>query len=152
MNKKQLRVLIVEDNPADAELLELELLNGGYVPSTLRVQTAPAMQAALDSQEWDLILSDYAMPRFSGLQALELNNPLTVIMHQATILERALRDDPRQARVNTILQAVGNCSRIVKNFLALARHEPPRRVPVSVNDVVHAAIDLVAYGLRNDNI
>jgi len=70
--KKHLRVLIVEDNPIDAELLELELLKGGYVPSTLRVQAAAAMQTALDEQEWDLILSDYAMPRFSGLHALEL--------------------------------------------------------------------------------
>src|SRR3977135_1931371 len=72
MKEKYLRVLIVEDNPADAELLELELSKGGYVASTLRVQSATAMQAALDDQQWDLILSDYAMPRFSGLHALEL--------------------------------------------------------------------------------
>ncbi|MEA2326424.1 MAG: two-component system, cell cycle sensor histidine kinase and response regulator CckA, partial [Thermoanaerobaculia bacterium] len=72
MNQKYLRVLIVEDNPADAELLELELSRGGYAASTLRVQTAEAMQAALDEKEWDLILSDYSMPRFSGLHALEV--------------------------------------------------------------------------------
>jgi two-component system NtrC family sensor kinase len=238
MNEIHLRALIVEDNPADAELVELQLVSGGYLPRIQRVQTATEMQAALDAEDWDIVLSDYAMPKFSGLEALELlkatgkdipfilisgsagdddavtamragahdfftkgsfallvsaiqrelreaelratarvqreqlqqneklaalgtllagvahelNNPLCVIMHQATILERALRDDPRQARVNMILQAVGNCSRIVKNFLALARHDPPRRVPVSINDVVHAAIDLVAYGLRVDNI
>jgi signal transduction histidine kinase/ActR/RegA family two-component response regulator len=84
--------------------------------------------------------------------AHELNNPLSVIMHQAAILERALRDDPRQARIHTILKAAESCSRMVKNFLALARHESPRRVAVSINAVVHAAIDLIAYGLRNDNI
>lgn len=238
MNETHLRALIVEDNPADAELVELQLVSGGYFPRMLRVQTATEMQAALDAEDWDIVLSDYAMPKFSGLEALELlkatgkdipfilisgsagddiavtamragahdfftkgsfallvsaiqrelreaelratarvqreqlqqneklaalgtllagvahelNNPLCVIMHQATILERALSDDPRQARINMILQAVRNCSRIVKNFLALARHDPPRRVPVSINDVVRAAIDLVAYGLRVDNI
>ena len=238
MNETHLRVLIVEDNPADAELLELQLVNGGYVPSRLRVQSATEMQAALDVEEWDLILSDYSMPHFSGLQALELlkatgkdipfilisgsagddiavtamragahdfftkgsfgllvsaiqrelreaelrataraqreqlhqneklaalgtllagiahelNNPLSVIMHQATLLQSELKNDSRQGRAENILQAVNNCSRIVKNFLALARQEPPRRVPVSINDVVHAAIDLVAYGLRVDGI
>jgi DNA-binding NtrC family response regulator len=72
MNKKHLRVLIVDDNPIDAELLEMELSRGGYFPSASRVQTATEMQAALEAGEWDLILSDYSMPRFSGLQALEL--------------------------------------------------------------------------------
>src|SRR6266849_1402252 len=69
---EHLRVLIVDDNAADAELLQLQLSSGGYVPSVRRVQTAAEMQEALDAEEWDLILSDYAMPRFSGLQALEL--------------------------------------------------------------------------------
>jgi len=72
MSDTPLRVLIVEDNPADAELLELELIRGGYVPIVLRVQTAPAMAAALEAQEWDLILCDYVMPRFSSRHALEM--------------------------------------------------------------------------------
>ena len=45
MKENHLRVLIVEDNPVDAELLEIELVKGGYVPKALRVQTAAAMQA-----------------------------------------------------------------------------------------------------------
>jgi PAS domain S-box-containing protein len=72
MNEKELRVLIVEDNPADAELMELELMNGGYAPRVLRVETAPAMQAALEAEGWDLVLSDYLLPHFSGLAALDL--------------------------------------------------------------------------------
>ena len=72
MNAKELRVLIVEDNPADAELMELELIKSGYAPRVLRVETAPAMQAALDAEDWDLVLSDYMLPHFSGLQAVDL--------------------------------------------------------------------------------
>ncbi|MCU1245691.1 MAG: signal transduction histidine kinase, nitrogen specific, NtrB, partial [Acidobacteria bacterium] len=72
MDARELRVLIVEDNPADAELIELELMKGGYSPKLVRVQTAMAMQEALDAQEWDLVLSDYSMPHFSGLKALHL--------------------------------------------------------------------------------
>jgi len=72
MNGEKLRVLIVEDSAVDAELLELELARGGFVPITTRVQTATGMQAALDSASWDLVLCDYQMPRFTGLEALEL--------------------------------------------------------------------------------
>src|SRR5882724_11104300 len=154
------------------------------------------MQTALDTEEWDLILSDYAMPRFSGLEALdvlkstgkdvpfilisgspaddiaitamragahdffmkaslallvsaiqrelreaelraiaraqreqlhqneklaalgtllagiahELNNPLSVIMHQITLLKTELSDEPRQMRAGRVLQAVTSCS------------------------------------------
>jgi PAS domain S-box-containing protein len=69
---EHLRVLIVEDNPVDAELVELELMRGGYVPTVLRVQTAPAMRAALEAEEWDIVLSDYSMPHFTGIEAVEL--------------------------------------------------------------------------------
>jgi PAS domain S-box-containing protein len=74
MNGKELRVLIVDDSPADAELLEMELVKGGYAPSALRVDTAPAMQEALDTREWDVVLCDYSMPHFAGAHALELLN------------------------------------------------------------------------------
>jgi len=74
-------------------------------------------------------------------------------MHQAALLQRTLAADPRQGHAEKILQAVNRCSRIVKNFLALARNdEPARRVTVSVNEVVRAAVDLLAPGLRIDNI
>lgn len=67
-----LRVLIVEDSEDDAELLVLELRRGGYQPCWKRVDTAGAMRTALDRETWHLVISDHAMPHFSGLAALEL--------------------------------------------------------------------------------
>ncbi|HAJ25990.1 MAG TPA: histidine kinase [Syntrophus sp. (in: bacteria)] len=67
-----LRVLIVEDSEDDAELLLRKLRQGGYEPIHTRVETAGEMGAALGSGPWDLIVSDYRLPRFSGLQALAL--------------------------------------------------------------------------------
>ncbi|MEK7666833.1 MAG: EAL domain-containing protein, partial [Pseudomonadota bacterium] len=67
-----LRILIVEDSEADAELLLRELRRGGYAPECERVETPEGLDAALTRQSWDLIVSDYAMPRFNGLQALKL--------------------------------------------------------------------------------
>ena len=68
----ELRVLLVEDSPTDAELLIRELQRFGYAPAWERVDTPEALQAALVRQSWDLVLADYSMPRFSGLDALEL--------------------------------------------------------------------------------
>jgi len=65
-----LRVLIVEDSEDDAELLLLELRQGGFEPAAERVETEEAMCAALGRQSWDLIIADYALPHFSAPAAL----------------------------------------------------------------------------------
>lgn len=67
-----LRTLIVEDSEEDAFLLLRELRRGGYEPQYLQVDTAHEMQAALEHHTWDIVLSDYSMPRFSALQALRI--------------------------------------------------------------------------------
>ena len=67
-----LRVLIVEDSEDDALLLVRTLRRGGYDLTFERVETAAAMKAALDQQTWDVVISDYSMPHFSGLAALTL--------------------------------------------------------------------------------
>jgi PAS domain S-box-containing protein len=70
--QKALRVLIVEDLADDAVLMKRELERGGYAVAFLRVDTAEAMAQAVDSQRWDLVLSDHSMPKFSAPQALAL--------------------------------------------------------------------------------
>ncbi len=67
-----LRVLLVEDSEDDALLLVRTLRRGGYDPAWERVDTASAMEAALDGRSWDLVISDHSMPAFSSLAALEL--------------------------------------------------------------------------------
>ncbi|MFZ5862928.1 MAG: EAL domain-containing response regulator [Nitrospirota bacterium] len=67
---KPLRVLIVDDSDDDALLILRELRRGGYEPAHQRVDTASALETALDAQPWDVILSDYTMPSFSGAEAL----------------------------------------------------------------------------------
>ena len=67
-----LKVLLVEDSEDDALLLLRELRRGGYDAVHERVDTARAMEAALDGREWDLVISDHSMPAFSSSAALEL--------------------------------------------------------------------------------
>ncbi len=65
-----LRVLIVEDSALDAELMVRELTRYGFAVQWRRVCGAEPLQRALDEQPWDVVLSDYVMPGFSGLDAL----------------------------------------------------------------------------------
>ncbi|MFZ2395468.1 MAG: PAS domain S-box protein [Smithella sp.] len=67
-----LRVLIVDDSDDDAKLMIRQLRNGGYDPKWKRVETAETMKAALESQQWDVILCDYKMPRFNSPAALKV--------------------------------------------------------------------------------
>ncbi len=69
---KPLRALIVEDSPDDAALLLRELRRGGYEVVSEIVETPHDMNAALDQRGWDVVFSDYSMPRFSGPDALEI--------------------------------------------------------------------------------
>jgi two-component system cell cycle sensor histidine kinase/response regulator CckA len=67
-----LRVLLVEDSVSDAKLV-LEALRGTERTVEFeRVETSEAMRAALARATWDLVVSDWSMPKFSGLNALEV--------------------------------------------------------------------------------
>src|ERR1051325_2068335 len=67
-----LKVLVVEDSENDAELLLHALSKAGYKPTARRVDNAAEMEAALAQDTWDLIISDYVLPQFSGLDALKI--------------------------------------------------------------------------------
>lgn len=67
-----LSILIVEDSEDDLFLLLHELRKGGYEPDYISVCTHKAMSQALAARTWDVVTSDYNMPGFSALSALNL--------------------------------------------------------------------------------
>src|SRR5881409_957379 len=69
--KPPLRVLLIEDSDDVALLLLRHLNRSGYEVVHQRVDSAPDLKAALEKQ-WDIVISDYAMPGFSGLDALRI--------------------------------------------------------------------------------
>ncbi len=67
-----IRILVVEDNPADAELIQYELAENGIPLVPLRVETEQDFIRSLREFSPDLILSDYDLPSFDGAKALKL--------------------------------------------------------------------------------
>ena len=71
-----LRVLFVEDRPADAELCLIELRNAGFDVVADIVETREELTAKLCTGEYDVVLSDYGLQGWTGADALELMHGL----------------------------------------------------------------------------
>ena len=71
-DKRTLRVLHLEDSVLDHELVVAHLQHAGLNLWLLRVETEAGYRQALASQHWDLVLSDFNLPGFTGLQALQI--------------------------------------------------------------------------------
>jgi signal transduction histidine kinase len=84
--------------------------------------------------------------------AHELNNPLAIVLGQSHLLRESAQDPRAITRADKIKTAADRCARIVRNFLALARQQPPERGEVHLNHAVRDAVELLAYELRTDNV
>ncbi|WP_433984649.1 response regulator [Tunturiibacter empetritectus] len=68
----RLRILSLEDDPNDTELIHATLEAEGIDCEVARVDTETAFHTSLEKGEIDLILADYKLPSFDGLSALKL--------------------------------------------------------------------------------
>jgi two-component system, cell cycle sensor histidine kinase and response regulator CckA len=67
-----LGVLIIEDLEEDAAIILRELKRAGYNVDFKRVDSSDGLKASLAIRQWDLVISDFSMPGFSGMDALKL--------------------------------------------------------------------------------
>jgi two-component system, NarL family, sensor histidine kinase UhpB len=70
--EKPVRILLVEDSEDDAQLLLRQLRKDGYTTVPKIVSTCHEFRLALENNDWDIIISDYVLPEFSGLQVLNM--------------------------------------------------------------------------------
>ena len=109
---KELRALIVEDSEADCDLLVRALHRGGYDVKHCRVASESELRSCLQSGSWDIVISDYSIPGFSGTAALsiirEMDSDVPFIFVSGTIGE--------DVAVNAM--KVGAQDYIIKNNLA----------------------------------
>jgi PAS domain S-box-containing protein len=69
---RPIRVLMIEDSATDAKLIIHALRSPGSSLELERVEDAAALRAALEQKSWDVVLSDWSLPTFSALAALEI--------------------------------------------------------------------------------
>jgi PAS domain S-box-containing protein len=68
----RVKILFVEDLPADAEMARREILKGGIDFTYELVDTEPGFRKQLDEFKPDIVVSDYSMPTFDGMSALKI--------------------------------------------------------------------------------
>lgn len=124
---------------------------GGF---TLDLTERKAAEAALQRSRDAL----YQSEKLSALGSLlagvshELNNPLSIVVAQAVMMERQAKGTELADRAFKIRKAADRCARIVQTFLAMARQKKPERTAVDLNAVANGAIELAGYGLRSDGV
>jgi signal transduction histidine kinase/CheY-like chemotaxis protein len=84
--------------------------------------------------------------------AHELNNPLSVVVARALLLEEQVAEPQVGVAVRVLRQAAERCAAIVRTFLAIARAKPRERRPVALGGVLSAVGEILAYGLGADDI
>jgi PAS domain S-box-containing protein len=125
-----LRVLMVEDSEDDALLLIRTLRKNGYEPTHEQVQTSEDMTLALTQQPWDIILCDFHLPGFSGIDAIALvkkmNLDIPIIVVSGAIGEEMAMDCIHRGASDYIMK--GNLTRL---GLAVKRELQEKEMRVS---------------------
>ncbi len=107
------------------------------------------------SHQQEALQQSEKMAALGGLLAgvaHELNNPLSVVVGQTTLLMEGSTEPKVIMRAEKIFKAADRCARIVKSFLALARRKPPERKRVDINGIINAALELLGYQIRTGNV
>jgi len=74
MDENRLKVLFVEDNADHAIIVMHELKKGGYDPDLKRIDKLEDVKKAFDQEPWDVILCDYGLPGFTGIDVIDEYN------------------------------------------------------------------------------
>lgn len=135
MSTKPLRVLIVEDSQDDVLLLVDHLQRAGYEVTHERVETPESMAVSLARNDWDVVLSDYSMPRFDAPAALEVleasgrDVPFIVVSgtigeeQAVTLLKAGAHDFVVKDRLARLIPAIEREVREARNRRERARTE-----------------------------
>ncbi len=127
MTEKTLRALIIEDSEEDTLLLVRELTREGYAVSYARVEDEESMRKSLQDGEFDVVISDHAMPRFDSLGALG-------------VLKKSRRDIPFIIVSGSIGEEVAVAAMKAGAHDYIMKNNLSRLVPVVERELVEAGI------------
>lgn len=127
--KTPLRLLLLEDDPIDADLVAATLSEAGLECTAKRVDTRRDFLAALETGDFDLILADYSIPGFDGMTALSLARQLTpdipFLFVSATIGEELAIDAMHLGATDYVLKQ--RLGRLVPSVQRALRERDERR-------------------------
>ena len=125
----QLRFLLLEDSPLDAELIRATLSERGIDCQLIQVKTRLEFQTAIEQGGFDLILADYALPGFDGITALEIAQNICphipFIFVTATLGEEVAIETLKNGATDYVLKQ--RLSRLVPSVLRALREAEERR-------------------------
>ena len=134
---------------------ENSMPGGGRVVLTTDITGQKDAEAELARQREALVQSE-KLSAFGSLLAgvaHELNNPLSIVVAQAALLQETA-DDPHSCRCAARRSgtAAERCAKIVKTFLAMARRRPPERTASISTQRSRPRSSVLAYGLRTTDV
>ena len=136
-----LRVLFVEDSPDDVELIARELTKHGFQCEAKSVECRADFLAALNSCQWDVILSNHPMNGFSSTEALRIlrdrNSDIPFIIVSGTIGEDSAVDAMRAGAHDYVLKH--NLRRLGPAVHRELREAANRRMQRSTQEALHAS-------------
>ncbi len=131
-----LRVLHLEDDPLDVELVRDALEAEGQAVEITHVETRPAFEAALASNAWDVILADYTLPSFGAIDALAVrarlaaDTPLVIV--SGTVGEELAIDAMRAGASDYVLK--DRLGRLVPAMSRAVRERDDRRARIEAEE------------------
>lgn len=145
--------------PVELAITEVALPEGRYFTANLRdLSSARAASAEIERQREALHQSEKLAAIGSLLAGVahELNNPLSIVLGQSTLLrEEAATGFLRRSsieRTEKIEAAAQRCVRVVRAFLAIARQRKAETRAVQARPIVEGAIELLRYGIESSGI
>jgi PAS domain S-box-containing protein len=144
--------------PVELALAEVRLAERRLFTAYLRDLTASRAAAAQIARQQEALAQSERLAAFGSLLAgvaHELNNPLSIVLGGALMLEEEAQESANATlaeEAERIRLAADRCARIVRSFLAMARQQAARRQTLDVVGLIQDALQLLAYGLRSDGI
>jgi len=104
-----LKILLVEDRPEDAELIERQLRVERLAVQTRRVQTRGDFLSAIDTGAWDVVLADFTLPQFGALEVMDIlrrrGSDLPVVLVTGSLSEESAMRFIRQGGEDFLLKS-----------------------------------------------
>lgn len=136
----ELRALLVEDNPDDAEMLLMRLERGGYRVRSARVDTPATLRAALAEHDWDVVFADYQVPSLDALESLrtirELAPDVPCIVVSGEVGEEVAVDALKAGAQDFLVK--GRWARLVpavEREVSEARHRRAQRTDLELSEL-----------------